>query len=335
MEAQDTNERTHRVSVVIPVYRGEMTLPKLLGELSALREPVRTPDGHQIVVAEVLLVHDHGPDDSARVIREIAAEHDFVRPIWLSRNFGQHAATLAGMASSGSEWIVTMDEDGQHDPTDIGAMIDVALRERAALVYAAPTNRPSHGWWRNTASRGSKRVVMAMIGSDAPTRYHSYRLILGEIGRSVAAYAGPGVYLDVAIGWVTDRVATCPIEVRDEGQRVSGYTLRTLLSHFWRMVLTSGTRGLRLVSVIGSVFALAGLVLAVVLLVAKIEGSQLPQGWTSLIIVVLISTGAVLFSLGVIAEYLGVAVNMAMGKPLYLIVGDEESGPLAEARRTR
>jgi undecaprenyl-phosphate 4-deoxy-4-formamido-L-arabinose transferase len=281
----------------------------------------------------VLLVFDHGPDNSAQVIRELNEQYEFVRPIWLSRNFGQHAATIAGMASSGSEWIVTLDEDGQHDPADMGKLLDVALREGASVVYASPTNTPSHGWYRNAASAGSKKLIMRMIGSDAPTHYHSYRIILGEVGRSVAAYAGPGVYLDVAVGWVADKVATCPLEVRDEGERVSGYSMRSLFSHFWRMVLSSGTRGLRLVSLLGVFFALIGVALAVVVVATKLSGTHITQGWTSLVIVILVSTGAILFSLGVIAEYLGVAVNMAMGKPLYLLVGDPADGPLGRDRR--
>ena len=84
-------------------------------------------------------------------------------------------------------------------------------------------------------------------GNDASI-FHSYRLVLGEVGRSVAAYAGAGVYLDVALGWVAGTAATCPVRLRAEGDRPSGYSLRRLLSHFWRMVLTSGTRLLRLVS---------------------------------------------------------------------------------------
>ena len=100
-------------------------------------------------VAEVLLVHDCGPDDSARVMRELEKAHPFARAIWLSRNFGQHAATLAGMASAGGDWIVTLDEDGQHDPAYIGAMLDVALAEQASVVYARPTNEPPHGAVRN------------------------------------------------------------------------------------------------------------------------------------------------------------------------------------------
>jgi undecaprenyl-phosphate 4-deoxy-4-formamido-L-arabinose transferase len=117
--------------------------------------------------------------------------------------------------------------------------------------------------------------------------------------------------------------------------RPSGYRLRTLLSHFWRMVLTSGTRGLRFVSVLGVIFAALGVVLAVVIAVGRMTGGDTPAGWASTVIAVLLTSGAVLFSLGIVAEYVGVAVNMAMGKPAYLIVGDPRSGPLGRepARR--
>src|SRR4051812_13553482 len=231
----------HLVSVVIPVYQPEPQLPSVVAELAALNLSTVSPAGVPFRVAEVLLVHDCGPGDSARVIREMEREHGFARGIWLSRNFGQHAATLAGMASAGGDWIVTLDEDGQHDPAYIGAMLDVALAEQVSVVYARPTNSAPHGAVRNAASRGAKRVVNVLSGGADTSVFHSYRLILGEVGRSVAAYAGSGVYLDIALGWVAGPPATAPVVSRAEGEgRRSGYSTRTLLSHFWRMVLTGG-----------------------------------------------------------------------------------------------
>ena len=113
-----------------------------------------SPAGRHYRVTEVVLVHDCGPDASDDTVRALAAAHDWVRPVWLSRNFGQHAATLAGIAASGGEWVVTMDEDGQHDPEAIGALLDTAMTEQADVVYARPTNEPPHGALRNLASRG-------------------------------------------------------------------------------------------------------------------------------------------------------------------------------------
>jgi glycosyltransferase involved in cell wall biosynthesis len=328
-----TTDRVHSVSVVIPVYRGEETLPSLVAEILKLTSEQTSAGGATFRVSEVLLVYDNGPDRSDEVIRSLVQQHDVVRPVWLSRNFGQHAATLAGMASSGGDWIVTLDEDGQHDPAYLAPMLDTALQERAPVVYAEPTNPPPHGFLRNTASRGAKWIFGTFLAGGTVSSFQSYRLVLGEIGRSVAAYAGAGVYLDVALGWVAGRVAHCPVALREEGGRPSGYSFRRLLSHFWRLVLTSGTRGLRVVSGTGVALGVLGFALAIFVIVARLTNAIAVEGWASVIVILLLSVGAILFSLGMIAEYVGVSVNMAMGKPPYLIVGDPADGPLGPSRR--
>jgi glycosyltransferase involved in cell wall biosynthesis len=326
--------QAHSISVVVPVYQGETTLAPLLAEIAPLTREFSSPAGHRALIVEVLLVHDNGPDASADVMRELAMTYPFVRSIWLSRNFGQHPATLAGMASSRGDWIATMDEDGQHDPSYLGAMLDVAMTERADVVYARPTNTPPHGLARNVASNLSKRLLRISTNEVNATEFQSFRLVLGDIGRGVAEYAGASVYLDVAMAWVARKISTCPITLRDEGNRKSGYSLRSLVSHFWRMVLSSGTGALRLVSLVGLIFAAGGFLLALYFVFAKLFGHLTsPAGWPSLITAMLVCSGAILFSLGVIAEYLGVSVNMAMGKPLYLIVSDPAQGPIGRGGR--
>ena len=327
----DSTPFVHRISLVIPVYQGERTLRAVIDEIRPLTEQFTTGEGHVAVVEEVVLSYDRGPDRSADTIRALAAEFTWIKAIWLSRNFGQHAATLAGIASSGGEWVVTLDEDGQHDPAYIAMMLDQALREKADVVYAKPTNAPPHGVVRNTASRLSKRLLEAVFGGRDAENFSSYRLILGEVGRSVAAYAGTGVYLDVALGWVASHIVTAPVELREEGDRRSGYSYRRLMAHFWRMILTSGTRGLRLVTATGLLFFVGGIIYATVLIVMRLASGDIPEGWTSLMVMSALGTGIILMSLGIVAEYVGVSVNMAMGKPSYLIVRDPESGPLGRA----
>ncbi len=301
-------------------------------ELVPLVEGFTTAAGNQARVAEVVLSYDRGPDDSAAVIRELSARYEWIKPVWLSRNFGQHAATLAGMASSGGEWIVTLDEDGQHDPREMAVLLDAALAENADLVYADPVNRAPHGFVRNTASKTSKRLLESLFGGGRASHFHSFRLVLGETGRSVAAYAGQGVYLDVALSWVASRVVTAPISLREEGDRPSGYSYRRLFAHFWRMVLTSGTRGLRVVTAAGVLFFIGGVIFAVYLTTARFVSGDIPEGWTSQMVLTALGTGVILVSLGIIAEYLGVAVSAALGKPAYLIVRDPAAGPLGHAR---
>jgi undecaprenyl-phosphate 4-deoxy-4-formamido-L-arabinose transferase len=317
----------HTLSIVVPVYNGEDCLTPLLEAIAPLTEGFATPGGRMARVSEVLLVHDCGADRSDDLIRRVAASHDWVRPIWLSRNFGQHAATLAGMSSSGGDWVATLDEDGQHDPEALGAMLDMAMHEKADVVYAAPLNSRPHGLARNAASWLAKLSLRFMTGNADALLYNSYRLMLGDVARSVAAYAGPGVYLDVALSWVARKVATSPVTLTSEG-RPSGYRLRSLLSHYRRMVLTGGTRLLRLVSAIGLLFAMLGFVLALVVTAIRIFGDIPVAGWASVMVVSLISSGVTLTALGVVAEYVGVAVNMALGKPLFLMVRDRADGPL-------
>ncbi|MEU1999051.1 glycosyltransferase [Nocardia gamkensis] len=314
-------DRPHRVSVVVPVYRGEDTIAGLVAELHDLTRPAETPGGTTFAVTEIILVHDHGPDRSDVVLQELQRTYPTVRAVWLSRNFGQDAATIAGMSVAAGDWIVTMDEDGQHDPGFISTFLDTALARRADLVYSKPTNTRPHGFLRNLTSRGAKLVLATLFAFPDSTRFESYRLIRGDIGRQLAEVASNGVYLDVALTWVVGAVAQAPVTLRAEGREESGYNYRRLFSLFWKMVLCSGTRGLRLVSMLGVTLALAGGVMAaIVVFEALTTDGWAPEGWASTIVVLLLCSGAVLFSLGLIAEYLGVALHILVGKPLYLTV---------------
>src|ERR1017187_3319522 len=157
----------HRVSIVIPVYLGEHLLPALIGEIEPLTHEQTTPNGSGFTICEVLLAHDCGPDRSDKTLEALSAQYQFVRPVWLSRNYGQHAATLAGMASSTGDWVVTIDEDGQQNPAGNGCMLDVAVGSSLQLVYAQVTNPPPHGWLRNTLSRTAKSIGSRLMGNQA------------------------------------------------------------------------------------------------------------------------------------------------------------------------
>jgi undecaprenyl-phosphate 4-deoxy-4-formamido-L-arabinose transferase len=319
------------ISVVVPVYQGERTLDALVAELEPLARGAVTPAGRAFRVAEVVLVHDGAKDGSGRVMDALARRFAFVRTIWFSRNFGQHAATLAGMASTVSEFVATLDEDGQQDPRDLGTMLDVLLDRGAQLVYARPTNSPPHGAVRNLASATVKWLFVRALGHPQIGGFNSFRLIEGQIARGVAAYCGESVYLDVALSWVVAGACHCPVVLRAERGRPSAYSLRRLLAHLWRLVLTSGTRPLRWIAVLGLLSIVLGLAFSVLVIWQRLSLRIPVQGWTSMIIAICFFSGLILVSLGVIAEYLGVAVSMAMGKPPYLIVSrsrdDDASSP--------
>lgn len=307
---------------MIPVYSGQETLPILMAELEPLTSPTTSPDGHTFTIEEVLLVWDRGPVGSDQTIRDLAAKHPWVKPIWLSKNYGQHAATLAGMTSSGGDWIVTMDEDGQQDPKFIAHMIDKAYQDQAQLVYGTPSNPPPHSFFRNLGSKFAKKLFAGALADGDFAEFNSYRLVLGEIGRSVAAYTGAGVYLDVALSWVVADVTTCSVVAREEGRPAANYNYRRLAGHFGRLIVSSGTRPLYLVSWLGALFVGIGGAASIWVIYQRISGEIIIAGWASTFIGLMLIGGAILLSLGIVAQYVGAATNMSLGKPLYVVVRD-------------
>lgn len=314
-----TPTETISISLVIPVYRGSSSLHTLVKEVALLTAAQTSPAGHQYEIAELLLVHDCGPDRSDQAIEALSTEYSFVHAVWLSRNYGQHAATLAGMASATSAWVVTIDEDGQQNPADIAAMLDCALASDLQLVYAKPLNPPPHGWLRNCLSGAAKTISTRLLGNKSIGRFNSFRLVDGEIARTLAAFCGNGVYLDVGLFWVTGRVGHCPVRLRNEMNRPSGYSYFRLFGHFWNLILTTGTRPLRLITIMGFFSMLMALAITAYALYGKLYGQVPVQGWTSMLIVVAFFSGGILTALGVIAEYLAVTMGIVMGKPLYVV----------------
>ena len=210
----------HDVAVVVPVYLGATVIEQLVNEILALKTVTLTPAGNRFRVTEIILVHDRGPDDSDAVLRRLARTGQ-VRVIWLARNSGQHAATVAGIAASGANWVVTMDEDGQHDPADIGLLLDCAVEQRAYLVYGRARLGAPHAAWRNLASRFAKFIARAVAGSDLSS-FTSLRLVEGSRARAVSAYVGQRTYLDSALLWAFDGSAVCTVSSRNERRARSG-----------------------------------------------------------------------------------------------------------------
>jgi undecaprenyl-phosphate 4-deoxy-4-formamido-L-arabinose transferase len=139
----------------------------------------------------------------------------------------------------------------------------------------------------------------------------------GALARSACAYIGESVYLDVAMRWTCGQAAFCSVPMRSEGEP-SSYTFRRLLSHFWRMVLSNGVRPLRIVAGGGLLVAVIGVLFAALTAVRRVRGDIDVEGWSSVMVVLLVLMGGLFVSVATLAEYVGFAVRNAIGKPLYV-----------------
>lgn len=303
----------------MPCFRGAASVDSLVNELTKLSKIQITPNNIRWKILEIILVWDGGEAELAARIRRLARGSGLVRPVFLTRNFGQHAATAAGMSISAGDWVVTMDEDGQHRGTDISIMLDSVATHGSLLCYSRAPLASKSRKIRDYVSKLAKIVAVRLLGATVAYRFQSFRLIEGQIAREVGAKLGAGVYLDIALSWYVDRPAVAEVHPIHKSDNTSSYSFRMLLSHFWRLFLSVGPAVTRLISFIGLLAAAGGILLGAVLSLQAVSGAEVPAGWTSQVVLTLVFSGLSLVLLGLLAEYLGQVQKSSMGRPTYAV----------------
>lgn len=298
------------VSVIIPVYGGEQTIAELVRRASGVL------DGYT-ARHEFILVNDNSPDGSWHVLETLASADERVQAIDLMRNYGQHNALLCGIRAARYDTIVTIDDDLQHPPEEILKLLD-KLAEGYDVVYGVPENE-EHDRWRSLASQVTKLALQSAMGVRIARNVSAFRAFRTQVRDSFAGHKAPFVSIDVLLTNGTTRFGA--VRVRHEPRRVgvSGYSFRKLLTHALNMMTGFSTLPLQLASVIGFAFTVFGIcVLGYVIGRYLIQGASVP-GFAFLASVIAIFSGAQLFALGIIGEYLARMHFRMMEKPAYVV----------------
>lgn len=298
------------VSVVVPVYNAAESLPELVRRLLPVME-------RAVREFEVILVNDGSRDGSWRAICDLSRRDARVRGIDLMRNYGQHNALLCGIRACSGEIIVTIDDDLQNPPEEIDKLL-AKLREGYDVVYGTPMAE-THGLWRNLASRATKIALQSAVGADTARKVSAFRAFRAQTRESFQEYSGPYVSIDVLLTWGASRFAAVAVQHDARAVGASNYTFRMLVTHALNMMTGFSTLPLQLASVTGFAFTLFGIaVLFYVLTRYFIQGTSVP-GFPFLASVIAIFSGAQLFALGVIGEYLARMHFRMMDRPTYSI----------------
>ena len=313
--------RPRSLSVVVPVYRSAGSLPELVRRL----EPVLK---EHVGLFEVLLVNDGSPDESWKTIGDLSATHPFVRGIDLARNYGQHNALLCGILEAEGELVVTMDDDLQHRPEDIPALLGALTRD-VDVVYGTP-ERERHGLFRDAASRLTKIVLKGVMGAEAARLVSPFRLFRTKLREAFSGCRSPWVSIDVLLTWGTSRFAAVRVPHEERRIGTSHYTVRKLMRHALNMMTGYSVLPLRLASLAAFAFMLFGFgVLAFVVGRYLIVGSPVP-GFPMLASIVSILGGVQLFALGILGEYLArMHVRLMDSPPFVVKETTRPRGPIA------
>ncbi|MEM7403960.1 MAG: glycosyltransferase [Pseudomonadota bacterium] len=326
---------TIAVSTVTPVYHGATTLPALVAALAAERD-AWAESGLPVRLLEAVFVDDGSSDGSADVLATLANAHPFIRVVTLSRNFGQHPATIAGTLHTSGDWVVTLDEDLQHHPCFILKLLGEAVRRQVDVVYAKPDGRVhQRSWYRDLASRGAKSLVARLTGNANVRLFNSYRLMRGAVARAASAVAVHDAYFDMLLAWFTNRVSGLDLPMVD-GRHTdtgsSGYNLRRLLSHLRRLLMSAEVNYLRVGAALGILgMAVAG-VLGVLTIVLYFVAPEriLVAGWASLFVAVVFFGGLTALLIGVLFEYFSTVRQQTQGKPTFYVVDRSDDTLLQE-----
>lgn len=309
-----------QISVVIPVYNSADCLAPLIERLERTLEA-------QTDAFEVILVNDGSADDSWERLTALAAGRPWMQPINLMRNYGQHNALLCGVRRARHELIVTMDDDLQHAPEDIPALLH-ALTSEYDVVYGVP-ERPAQGLARRLATAATKFVMREGIGVGFALDMSAFRAFRRALVPVFAGYGGSAVSLDVLLSWGTTRFTSVRVPHHPRYAGRSQYSVRTLVRHTIAIVTGFSVRPLRFASVTGLVFSLAGFCMLGWVLVGYLVFGRAVPGFAFLGSAITIFGGIELLVLGVIGEYLARVHFQAMGKPPYAV--REDAGATEDA----
>jgi undecaprenyl-phosphate 4-deoxy-4-formamido-L-arabinose transferase len=298
------------LSIVIPVYNSALILPDLVARLA----PVLEATGHAY---EVILVDDGSRDDSWATITRLTAAHSWVRGIGMMRNYGQHNALLAGMRDARFDVTMTMDDDLQHPPEELPTLL-AALNDDVDVVYAPPA-KEQHGVLRNLASVITKLALQSTMGARTARMASAWRVFRTHLREASSGFHGPFVSVDVLLTWGTTRFAAVPLRHDSRARGASNYTLLGLVRHALNMMTGFSVLPLQLASVMGFAFTIFGALVLFFVLGRYLWQGTTVAGFPFLASIVAIFSGAQLFALGIMGEYLARMHFRSMDKPSYTV----------------
>jgi dolichol-phosphate mannosyltransferase/undecaprenyl-phosphate 4-deoxy-4-formamido-L-arabinose transferase len=298
-----------KYSVVIPVYNSVGSLPELASRLGAVFDGMAAE-------YEIIMVDDGSANpETWRTLERLAGENPRVLAIRLSRNFGQQPATLCGIAESSGDHVITMDDDLQHSPEDIPRLAEMGQHD----VVIAQFSGKKHSLGKRIASRLKGLFDTLLIGKPAHIRLSPFRMINRATVDGMLSIRSPDPFIPALMFYVTKDVVGVPIAHQPRAEGRSNYTLIKMLKVFNNLIIGNSSFLLRIIGYFGVTIASLSMFYAIWILLQQLLTPTFVPGWTSVIVSVLFVGGLLLFSVGIIGEYLIRIISGVESRPSYVV----------------
>ncbi len=302
-----------RFSIVIPVYKSGAWLPELVECIGRVMGKVGQP-------FEVILVNDASPDEVTwPTIEKLAAKYAWVRGIDLFFNTGQFRATLCGLSEARGEFVITMDDDLQHPPEEIPKLIEAMEREPRAECVFGRYEQKQHSGFRNVGTRLMSGLLSLLYDKPSGLEITSFRIMTRPLVDGILSCRTAHPQLGPMILRLTQSVANVNVQHQQRTKGRSGYRAAKLVSETFKSVINASTVPLRLVSALGILLSVIPLFIAAYFLTVWMTGGIAVAGFTSLILMVSFTGGLILFSIGILGEYIGRVIAEVSGPPKFIV----------------
>ncbi len=290
-------------SIIVPVYNSENSLEELFQRLEKVLNQISSK-------YEIIFVDDHSHDQSWEKLTELKEKNNHVTIIRLSKNFGQHNATVCGIYEAKGNIIITIDDDLEHPPENIPKLIDVFKKNNYSLLYGiTQIQHKSH--FRRYASQLAKYVARTFVKSFGEGS--AFRVIKKELADKLKNHNEPYIFIDEVLYWYTNNFGVLNIEFDKRKYGDSNYSTGSLFQLQLNNVINYSNIPLKLMMYVGIFMTTASFLLGLLSIGAS-------HGYSLLVIVILFSTGILLISLGFLGEYVAKMFTLMNKKPQFNII---------------
>lgn len=301
-----------RYSIVIPVYNsGEWIKCLVKHIITVMNERV---EGKY----EIILINDASPDFSTwSKLKDVCKTFENITIINLQYNAGQLNALMCGFKYASGEYIITMDDDFQHDPEEIPKLVNKIIETKCDCVIGQYAEK-KHGFIRRIGSRLSNKLSEKIYGKPKDITSNSFRIINRKTIEAMLTYKGRKPQLGPMLFSITQNIETIVIKHKERLYGNSGYKMSKLISETLNVVINASTFPLDLVSIGGVVVAGGSFLVGIVYFILYIAGEIAVPGFTAQILVTTCLSGMIILSIGIVGKYIGRIVKEVIGFPAYL-----------------
>ncbi len=289
---------TPEYSLIIPVYNSSGSLEELYSRIKAVFETGINE------TFEIIMVDDSSRDDSWKIMEKLRQSDPRVKTIQLLKNFGQHIATLCGLEHATGNFFITLDDDLQHPPEEIVKLIDFYGKNQPVDVVFATFKKDHHSVIRNIGSKLLNRILNYIFQTGSLITMSSYRFINKKTRDALISFHGQNLTISSLICMSTSRLANVSMRHSARKLGVSNYNFLNLIRLSISNIFNFSSLPLRFVSIMGLFFSVIAVIFAFYTLYQRLMGQTILPGFASLAILISFFSGLILFSLGILGEYI-------------------------------